>query len=132
MKNKDVVDHCEEWPLTPKQICYLRNKCLYLRTAYTIALEKMGNDGITWVNTCCQEVVDLLGCLGFITTIDRKRISYWNIESMKKILKSHRAALDFDRAFVVTSIKTCDVEIDWQKELGGGEEMTNKKRKITK
>jgi hypothetical protein len=53
-------------------------------------------------------------------------------ESMKKILKSHRAALDFDRAFVVTSIKTCDVEIDWQKELGGGEEMTNKKRKITK
>jgi len=80
---KDVVDHCEQWPLSPKQICHLRNKCLYLRTAYTIALEKMGNDGITWVNTCCQEAVDLLGRLGFITTIDRKRISYWNIHFRK-------------------------------------------------
>ncbi len=59
-------------------------------------------------------------------------ITHSKIESMKKILKSHHAALDFDRAFVVTSINTCDVEIDWQKELGGGEEMTNKKRKITK
>jgi hypothetical protein len=60
---KDVVDHCEQWPLSPEQICHLRNKCLYIRTAYTIALEKMGNDGITWVNTCCQEAVDLLGHL---------------------------------------------------------------------
>ncbi len=31
------------------------------------------------MNTCCQEAVDLLGRLGFITTIDRKRISYLNI-----------------------------------------------------
>ena len=55
-----------------------------------------------------------------------------NIESMKKILKSHRAALDFDRAFVVTSIKTLDVAFDWQKELGDCETMTNKKRKRIK
>jgi hypothetical protein len=34
---KRVVDHSEEWPLSPEQICYLRNKCLYLCTAYTIA-----------------------------------------------------------------------------------------------
>ena len=61
-----------------------------------------------------------------------KTISHTKIENMKKILKSHRAALDFDRAFVVTSIKTSDVELDWQKELGDGEEMPNKKRKRTK
>ncbi len=38
-------------------------------------------------------------------------ITHTKIESMKKILKSHRAALDFDRAFVVTSIKTLDLQI---------------------
>ena len=59
-------------------------------------------------------------------------ITHTKIESMKKIQKSHCAALDFDRAFVVTPIKTCDVELDWQKELGGGGEMTKKKRKRTK
>ena len=80
---KRVIDHSEEWPLSPKQICYLRNKCLYLCTAYTIALDKMGKKGITWVNTCCQEAVDLLGGLGFITTTDQKRISYWNIHFRK-------------------------------------------------
>jgi hypothetical protein len=59
-------------------------------------------------------------------------ITHTKIESMKKILKSHRAALDFDRAFVVTSIKTLDVAFDWQKELGDCETMTNKKRKRIK
>ncbi len=61
-----------------------------------------------------------------------KTIMHTKIESMKKILKSHRVALDFNRAFVITSIKTSDVEFVWQKELGGGEAMTNKKRKRTK
>jgi hypothetical protein len=59
-------------------------------------------------------------------------ITHTKIESMKKILKSHRAALDFDKAFVVTSIKTLDVAFDWQKELGECETMTNKKRKRIK
>jgi hypothetical protein len=26
---KNVVDHCEQWPLSPEQICHLRNKRLY-------------------------------------------------------------------------------------------------------
>ena len=39
----------------------------------------------------------------------------------ERLLDWDRAALDFDRAFVVSSIKTCDVELDWQKELGDGE-----------
>jgi hypothetical protein len=67
---KRVVNHNEEWPLSPEQMCYLRNKCLYLRTAYTIALDKLGKDDNKWVDTCCQEAVDLLGGLGFITTCD--------------------------------------------------------------
>ena len=65
---KHVVDHREESPLSPEQIFYLRNKCLYLRTAYSIALDKLGKDGNKWLDTCCQEAIDLLEGLGFNTT----------------------------------------------------------------
>jgi hypothetical protein len=67
---KHVVDHREESPLSPEQIFYLRNKCLYLRTAYSIALDKLGKDGKKWLDTCCQEAIDLLEGLGFNTTCD--------------------------------------------------------------
>jgi hypothetical protein len=70
--------------LLPKQILYARNKCLYLHTAYIIALDKLGRGTNTWVNTCCQEAVDVLARLGFDTTSDRKRISYWNIDFFKE------------------------------------------------
>ena len=63
---------------------FVRNKCLYLRTAYIIALDKLGRGTNTWVNTCCQEAVDVLAHLGFDTTSDRKRISYWNIDFCKE------------------------------------------------
>ena len=58
-------------------------------------------------------------------------ITHTKIENMKKILKSHRAAVDFDKAFNVTSIKTSDVDFDGQKELGGGEARRTNKRKRT-
>jgi len=53
-------------------------------------------------------------------------------EESKMTSNTITAALDFDRAFVVTSIKTLDVAFDWQKELGDCETMTNKKRKRIK
>ncbi len=62
----------------------MRNKCLYLHTAYIIALDKLGRGTNTWVNTCCWEAVDLLGHLGFDRISDRKKISYWNIEFFKE------------------------------------------------
>ncbi len=58
-------------------------------------------------------------------------ITHTKIENTKKILKSHLAAIDFDRAFLVTSIKTSDVEFDWQKELVDGEARRTNKRKRT-
>jgi hypothetical protein len=79
---KRVVSHSEE-NLLPEQIFHIRNKCLYLRTAYTIALNKLGRDSNNWVATCCQEALDLLAGLGFDTTVDAKRISYWNIDFRK-------------------------------------------------
>jgi hypothetical protein len=43
-------------------------------------LNKLGQDSNNWVATCCQEALDLLAGLGFDTTVDAKRISYWNID----------------------------------------------------
>ena len=37
---KRVVAHFEREPLTPKQIFHIQIQCLYLRTAYSIALKK--------------------------------------------------------------------------------------------
>jgi hypothetical protein len=79
---KCVVSHSEK-NLLPKQIFHIRNKCLFLRTAYTIALNKLERDSNNWVATCCQEALDLLAGLGFDTTVDAKRISYWNIDFYK-------------------------------------------------
>jgi hypothetical protein len=56
---KRVVSHSEE-NLLPEQFFHIRNKCLFLRTAYTIALNKLGRDSNNWVTTCCQEALDLL------------------------------------------------------------------------
>ena len=68
----------EKKPLTTKQIFLFRKKCMYLRTAYTIALEKLGHNKHTWVNTCCKEAVEMLAYLGLDCTSDPKRVSEWN------------------------------------------------------
>jgi hypothetical protein len=56
-------------------------------------------------------------------------ITHTKIENMKNILKSHRAALDFDRAFIVTSIKTYE-DFDWKEELNLGEAKNGKRKRI--
>jgi hypothetical protein len=60
--------HVEREPLTPKQIFHIQNQCLYLRTAYSLALTKMGKDSNIWIGTCCKEVVEKLSSLGFNLT----------------------------------------------------------------
>ena len=72
------ITDIEKKPLTTKQIFLFRKKCMYLRTAYTIALEKLGHNKHTWVNTCCKEAVEMLAYLGLDYTSDPKRVSEWN------------------------------------------------------
>ena len=48
-----VID-IEKKPLSTKQIFLFRKKCMYLHTAYIIALEKLGYNKHTWVKTCCK------------------------------------------------------------------------------
>ena len=47
---KRFVTDIEKKPLATKQIFLFRKKCLYLRTAYIIALEKLGHNTHTWGN----------------------------------------------------------------------------------
>jgi hypothetical protein len=49
----------------------------------------MGRDSYKWVATCCQEALDLLASLGFDTTVEAKRISYWKIDFRKDKLFTH-------------------------------------------
>jgi hypothetical protein len=52
--------------------------------------------------------------------------THTKIENMKKILKSHRAALDFDRGFIITLVLTSS-NFNWKEELESGETKNSKK-----
>jgi hypothetical protein len=46
--------------------------------------------------------------------------THTKIENMKKILKSHSAALDFDQGFIITSVLTSS-DFNWKEELESGD-----------
>jgi hypothetical protein len=53
--------------------------------------------------------------------------THTKIENMKKILKSHRAALDFDRGFIITSVLTSE-DFNWKEKLESGETKNSKRK----
>ncbi len=53
--------------------------------------------------------------------------THTKLENMKKILKSHRAALDFDRGFIITSVLTFE-DFNWKEELESGETKNSKRK----
>jgi hypothetical protein len=75
---KHFVANIDRAPLTPIQIFRLKSQCLYLRTAYQIALTKLGRGNNTWIETCCGGAVRKLSTLGFNATVDKKRLGLWN------------------------------------------------------
>jgi hypothetical protein len=75
---KSFVAHIDCAPLTDTQIFRLRSQCLYLRTAYQIALKKLGFGKNTWIETCCGGAVRKLSSLGFNSTVDKLRLGMWN------------------------------------------------------
>jgi hypothetical protein len=75
---KGLVANIDRAPLTPIQIFRLKNQCLYLRTAYQIALNKLGRSNNTWIETCCGGAVRKLSSLGFNLTVDKLRLGMWN------------------------------------------------------
>jgi hypothetical protein len=75
---KRFVIDIEKKPLSTKQIFLFRKKCMYLRTAYIIALKKLRYNKHTWVKTCCKEAVKMLAYIGLDLTLDPGRVSEWN------------------------------------------------------
>jgi hypothetical protein len=75
---KHFVANIYRAPLTPIQIFCLKSQCLYLWTAYQIALKKLGRVNNTWIETCCEGAVRKLSPLGFNVTVDKKRLGLWN------------------------------------------------------
>jgi hypothetical protein len=55
-------------------------------------------------------------------------IMHTKIENMNKLLKNHRAALDFDRGFIITSVLT-SADFNWKEEHESGD-TKNSKRKL--
>ncbi len=53
--------------------------------------------------------------------------THTNIENMKK-MKSHRAALDFDQGFIITSVLTSS-NFNWKEELESGETKNSKRKR---
>ncbi len=55
-------------------------------------------------------------------------ITHTKIENMKKIFKSHRAALDFDRGFIITSVLTSS-NFNWKEELESSKTKNSKRKR---
>ena len=56
-----------------------------------------------------------------------KDISHQKMERMKHIFKCYRAAIDFDKSFVIEVVSATD--FDWDKEIVLGEKKKNRGRK---
>jgi hypothetical protein len=44
----------------------------------------MAKKNTRWVKDCCQEAIDQVNVLGFVTTINAKTLSYWCINFQKR------------------------------------------------
>ena len=57
-------------------------------------------------------------------------ITLHKIESMKKIIKSHHAALDLDKEFIMNSVTSADFNFEEEVELVDNKKVAGKKRKL--
>lgn len=75
---KLVVTHSDErFSAYNKNIIHM--KCVYLRNAYRIALDKMGL-GNKWIEDCCNVAVTKVNGVGYNTTISGRTVANWNIQ----------------------------------------------------
>mmetsp|Transcript_383 Transcript_383/g.861 ORF Transcript_383/g.861 Transcript_383/m.861 type:complete len:956 (-) Transcript_383:398-3265(-) len=72
----NIIQFDNDGGLTHHAIFELRNKCLYLRTAYQIALEEL-QVGVKWED-CCNKAASKLAPLGFNAASNGRTIMKWN------------------------------------------------------
>ena len=117
---RDIVTH-NGAQLSEFALFNIRNKGIYLRKAYEIALKKMGRYDerygkyvMCFIKVCCQE---------------DQQISHKRIEYMVRQIKSHRAALDFDKEFIMKSVTASGFEFKEEVEFVGKGKTAGSKRK---
>jgi len=77
LNNNKNNNNEEQQPMTEKQIFKFRHQCLFLRTAYQVAIEKMGIIHNNFKKACC-EAMTKLNSLGFDTAMSANTIMEWN------------------------------------------------------
>ena len=70
----------------------------------------MGNTGVSWVKTYCQEVVDKVNDVGFNTTISAKTLSYWNVTFRQQTKFPH------PNPYIANEIKPKPLLFEWYPE----------------
>ena len=79
---KNAVEKSDEF-MSDYSIFTIRNKCIFLRAAYEIAIQDMGKDNNTWICHCCKVAVKQVNLIGIDTTINANTLSHWNIQFRK-------------------------------------------------
>jgi hypothetical protein len=76
------------------------------------------------------KVLEIVGEEGRGDDIDGSLdITHKQIENMQKIIRSHRAALDFDRGFITSALKLGKVDFDLKREIEIGPQKKKRGRK---
>ena len=57
-----------------------------------------------------------------------QKMSHAKIESMTKIIKTHRAALDFDKKFIMNTVTAVDFNFEEEVQLAGVKKKKRKRR----
>ena len=70
---KNIVEG-EGEGLSEYQVFNIRNKSLYLRCAYDIALKRLGKDTLNWTMGCCKEAVLKVNEMGIQATTSARTV----------------------------------------------------------
>ena len=85
---KNIVEG-EGEGLSEFQVFNIRNKALYLRCAYDIALKRLGKDTLNWAMGCCKEAVLKVNEMGIQATTSARTVQNWNVNFRKKCKFPH-------------------------------------------
>jgi hypothetical protein len=69
--------------LSEYQVFNIRNKSLYRRCAYDIALKRLGKDTLNWTMGCCKEAVLKANEMGIQATTSARTVQNWNVNYRK-------------------------------------------------
>ena len=121
---------CQLYPLAPKRrkenFDKLVDKCISRETITKDLVRKFSGRARRYMLT--YKSLEMRANSSAETEVESK-MSLAKIESMTKIIKSHRAALDFDKNFIMKSVTAADFSFEEEVELASEKKAAGKKRK---